>query len=65
MLGFGFADILQVVCVFVLECNYVLHMLHVRYVLVIKMLKLVSICLHMGVVTPVILYLPTHLCLPV
>ena len=44
MLGVGVAYIVQVVCVIVLDHKYVLHVLHVRYVLVIKMLQVVSIC---------------------
>ena len=60
MFGVGVAEIVQVLCVIVLECKSVLHVLHVRYVLVIKMLQVVSICQHMGVVTPVILYLPVQ-----
>ena len=48
------------VCVIVLECKSVLYVLHVRYVLVSKMLQVVLICYHMGVATPVILYLPEH-----
>ena len=44
MLGVGVAEIAQVVCVIVLECKYILHMLHIRYVLVIKMLQVVLIC---------------------
>ena len=35
MLGVGIANIVQVVCVIVLEYKYVLNVLHVRYVLVI------------------------------
>ena len=54
------AEILQVVCVLGLEFTFVLNVLHVRYVLVSKMLQVVSICLHMGVVTPAILYLPAQ-----
>ena len=60
MVGVGVTEIVQVVCVIVLECKSVLHVLHVRYVLVSKMLQVVSICLHMGVVTPAILYLPAQ-----
>ena len=44
MLGVGVAEIVQVVCAIVLDCKPVLHVLHVRYVLVIKMLQVVSIC---------------------
>ena len=57
MLGVGVTEIVQVVCVIVLECKSVMHVLHVRYVLVIKTLKVVLICYHLGVVTPTILYL--------
>ena len=32
------------VCVIVLECKSILHVLHVRYVLVIKILQEVSMC---------------------
>ena len=60
MLGVGIADIVQVVCVIVLECKYVFHALHVRYVLVIQILHMVPVCYHMGVVTPAILYLPAQ-----
>ena len=44
MLGAGVADIVQVVWVIVLERKSVLHVLHVRYLLVIKMLQVVLIC---------------------
>ena len=44
MFGVGVAEIVQVVCVIGLECKYVLHVLHVRYVLVIKMLQVVPMC---------------------
>ena len=44
MLGVGVAGIVQVVCVIVLECKYFLHVLHVRYVYVSKMLQVVLIC---------------------
>ena len=44
MLGVGVTDIVQVVCVIVLECKSVFHVLHVRYVLVSKMLQVVLIC---------------------
>ena len=44
MLGVGVADIVQVVCVIVLECKSVFRMLHFRYVFVIKMLQVVFIC---------------------
>ena len=41
MLGVGVTDIVQVVCVIVLEYKYVFHALHVMYVLVIKILQVV------------------------
>ena len=44
MLGVGVADIVQVVRVIVLESKYVLHVVHVRYLLLIKMLQVVSVC---------------------
>ena len=44
MFGVSVAEILQVVCVIVLECKYVSHVLHVWYVFVSKMLQVVSIC---------------------
>ena len=44
MLGVGVPEILQVVCVILLECKSILHVLHVRYVLVSKMLQVVSVC---------------------
>ena len=44
MVGVGVAEIFQVVCVIVLEYKYFFHVLHVRYVLVSKMLQLVPIC---------------------
>ena len=44
MLGDGVAEIVQVVCVIVLECKSVLYVLHVRYVMVSKMLQVVLIC---------------------
>ena len=44
MLGVGVAEIMQVVCVIVLECKSVLHVLHVRYMLVSKTLQVVFIC---------------------
>ena len=43
MLGVGATEIMQVVCIIVLECKSVLHMLHGRYVLVSKMLQVVPI----------------------
>ena len=48
MLGIDVAEIVQVVCVIVLECKSIFHLLHVRYVLVIKMLQVISICYQMG-----------------
>ena len=44
MLGVGVSEILHVVCVIVLECKSVFHVLHVRCVLLSKMLPVVSIC---------------------
>ena len=44
MLGVGVAEIVTVFCVILLECKYVLHVLHVRYVLVIKMMQVVLVC---------------------
>ena len=44
MLCVGVAEIVQVVCDILLECKSVLHVLHVRYVFVIKMLQVVSMC---------------------
>ena len=44
MLGVGVAEIVQVVCVIVLECKSILHVLHVRYVFLSKMLHVVSVC---------------------
>ena len=55
MLGVGVTEIVQVLCVIGLECKSILHVFHVRYVLVIKMLQVVSMCQHMGVVTLAIL----------
>ena len=57
MLIVGVSEIVKVVCVIGLECKSILNLLHFRYVLTIKMLQLVSMCEHMGVVTPKILYL--------
>ena len=37
MLGVDVAEILQLVCVIVLECKSFFYVLHVRYVLVSKM----------------------------
>ena len=48
---------MYVVCVIWLECKYGLHVLHVSYLLVIKLLQVVSMCYHIIVVTPVILCL--------
>ena len=42
MLGFGVAEIVQVVCVTLVECKSVLHVLHVRYVLVISVSNYIS-----------------------
>ena len=47
-----FVEIVQVICVIVLSFKSAYHVLHVRYVLEIKMLQVVPVCLHMGVVTP-------------
>ena len=44
MLGVDVAEIVQVVCAIFLECKSVLHVLHVRYMFVIKMLLVVSMC---------------------
>ena len=44
MLCVGVAEIVQVVCVIVLESKYVLRVLHVTYVLVSKIFQVVSIC---------------------
>ena len=44
MFGVGVAEIVQVICVIVLECKSVLHVLHVRYALLSKMLHVVSVC---------------------
>ena len=41
--GVGVAYIVYVVCVIWLECKYGLHVLHVSYLLVIKLLQVVSI----------------------
>ena len=41
MFGVGLPDIMQVVHVIVLECKSVLHVLHDRYVLVVKNFQLV------------------------
>ena len=57
MLGVGVEDIVSVVCVIMLEWKSVLNVLHVRYVLSIKVLQLVSMRLQMGMETTAILYL--------
>ena len=44
MLDLGVVDIVHVVCVIGVELKSALHMLHVRYVLVIKWLQLDSTC---------------------
>ena len=44
MLGVGITEIVQAVCVIGLECKSILHVLHVRYVLVFKMYKVVLMC---------------------
>ena len=44
VLGVGVSEIVQVVCVIVLECKPFFRVLHVMYVLVIKMLQVVLIC---------------------
>ena len=44
MLGVGITEIVQVVCVIVLDCKSVLHVLHVRYALSINILQAISIC---------------------
>ena len=44
MLGVGVAYKVHLICVIVLDCKYIFHVLHVRYVLVITMLQVVSIC---------------------
>ena len=44
MFGVGVAEIVQVVCVVMLECKSDFHVLHVLYVLIIQMLQVVSIC---------------------
>ena len=43
LLGVVVAEIVKVVCVIWLEVNSSLYVLHVRYVLVIKLLQVVSI----------------------
>ena len=48
---------MQVVCVIGLEFESVLHVLHFRYVLVLNMLEVVTMCYNMGVVTPAARYL--------
>ena len=57
MFGVGVTEIVNSVCVIVLECKSVLHVFNVRYVLVSKMLQVVSICKHIGVVVSETLYL--------
>ena len=44
MLGVGTVEIVQVVCVIVLECKSVLNVLPVSYVLENKIMQAVSIC---------------------
>ena len=44
MLGVGVPEIVQVVYVIVLECKSILHVLHVRYMLLSKMLQVVLVC---------------------
>ena len=44
VLGVGVTKVVQVVCVFVLECKSVLLVSHVSSVLVSKMLQAVLIC---------------------
>ena len=44
MLGVGVAEIVQVVCIIVLDFKSILHVLHVRYVLVSKKLQVFLIC---------------------
>ena len=44
MFGVGVTEIVNSVCVIVLECKSVLHVFNVRYVLVSKMLQVVPIC---------------------
>ena len=44
MLCVGVIEIVQVVCVILLDSKSVFHVLHVRYVLVSKMLQVVFIC---------------------
>ena len=60
MLGVVVVEIVQMLCVIVLECKFNFHALHASYVLVSKILQVVLICQHMGVLTPVILYLPAQ-----
>ena len=43
MAGVGVTEIVQVVCDIVLDRKYILHVLHVRYVLAIKILQVVLI----------------------
>ena len=58
MLGVVVVEIVQMLCVIVLECKSNFHALHASYVLVSEILQVVFICQHMGMLTPVILYLP-------
>ena len=44
MLGVGVPEIVQVVCVIVLECKCDLHVLHVSYVLASKILQVFLVC---------------------
>ena len=44
MLGVVIAEIVQVVCDVMLECKYVFHVLHVRYVSLIKIFQVFLMC---------------------
>ena len=44
MLGAGVVEIVQMIRVIVLECKPVLHVLHVSYVLVSKLLQVILTC---------------------
>ena len=44
MLCVGVIEIVQVVCVILLDKNSVFHVLHVRYVFVSKVLQVVLLC---------------------
>ena len=44
VLGVGVAEIVQVVCVIVLECESVFHLLHVSYISVIKLSRVGMMC---------------------